>query len=532
MNSFKSLKFSSDSRQALLNGAKILSDAVKVTLGPGGMNVVIEQESGPPLVTKDGVTVARAINLREKYENLGAQIIKDAASRACEVAGDGTTTATVLTYSIFSNLMGVKPNSFANLKRGALHALSSIQAELESSVRKVETRDEIVAVGTISANGESEIGELIAQAFEKVGKDGIIAVEDGKGFNTCLEITDGTEIDRGFISPYFVTDAEKMQAVLANPYVFITNRKISTAKEIIPILEKAYLDKRPLLVVADDVDGEALQSIFVNKTKGIMQVCVIRAPEFGEGRVHALEDLASLVNAKFEPDSLPEAGMKSNYFGTCEKVIIDRTKTIFVKPNSDMERMQTRLSGISSMLENPALTRGEKDFLARRRRRLVGCMAILRVGGATETEMQERRDRVDDALHAVRAALSGGILPGGGTSLYYTSKSIAVPENENIDFKLGFNAVVQACKEPLYWILTNAGLSRNDIAAAFKSTKFNTGFDASTIKWCDDLIANGIIDPHLVIRSSIENSVSAAIMLASVGAAIVADTQEIPEQST
>jgi len=530
MSDFKHLRFGKDSRQSLLAGATILANAVKVTLGPGGMNVVIEQENGPPLVTKDGVTVARSINLRDKYENLGAQIIKDAASRACEVAGDGTTTATVLTHSIFQNLIANDVKSFADLKAGAMEALGEIFFLLDQNKKKISSRDEIIAVGTISANGETHIGNLLAQAFEAVGNDGIITVEDAKGFFTHLETTNGTEIDRGFISPYFVTDSEKMMAVLEKPYIIITNKKISTAKEVIPALEKAHAARRPLLIIADDVDGEALQTIFMNKTKGIMQVCVIRAPEFGEGRVQALEDLAALTGARFEPDRQFET-IQGVDFGTCEKVVISRSKSIFVNPKSNQERMEARIEAIAEALENPAITQGERELLYRRRKRLAGSVAVIRVGGATEAEMQERRDRVDDALHAVKAALDGGILPGGGNALLFASKSISIHATGfTSDFVTGFNAVMNACAIPFKTIMSNAGIASDEIEKIDSRFKFGSGYDVSSMTWCDDLISNGIIDPYLVIRSSIEHSVSAALMLASVGASIVADDSKNLEQ--
>lgn len=527
MNDYRDFKFGDEGRRALLKGARTLADAVKVTLGPGGMNVVIEQVGGPPVVTKDGVTVARAVNLRGKYENLGAQIIKEAASRACEIAGDGTTTATVLTHSLFEAGMRLLSagHSYAEVKRGMTDAVDEVLGSLPTLSRPVETSEDLISVGTISANGERTIGELIAEAYEKVGRDGIIAVEEAKGFNTFLEVTEGTEIDRGYVSPYFVTDTERMTATLENPLILITNKKVSTTKEILPILEKAHSTKRPLLIVADDVEGEALQTLFMNKTKGVLQVCVIRPPEFGDGRVHALEDLAALLSAKFEPEAQLDK-LRLEDLGACKKVVVERTKTVIVSPNCNPERIESRLNAIKELEGNPALTEGERDLLRRRKKRLAGAVAVIRVGGATESEMLERRDRVDDALHAVQAAIEGGIVPGGGTALIHASKSKKPRGNES--YKAGYNAVIDSCSAPLRAIVTNCGLNGDTVVERARRQKPGFGFNAATHRWVN-LIEEGVIDPLKVVRSSLEHAASAATILLSVGAAIVTDDLETDE---
>ena len=527
MSDYKDFKFGEDGRRALLKGARTLSDAVKVTLGPGGMNVVIEQVGGPPVVTKDGVTVARAVNLRGKYENLGAQIIKEAASRACEIAGDGTTTATVLTHALFESGMRLLSagHSYAEVKQGMSTAVSEVLDSLPSLSRPVQTKEDLVSVGTISANGERTIGELLAEAFERVGHDGIITVEEAKGFNTYLEVTEGTEIDRGYISPYFVTDSERMIATLENPLILVTNKKITTTKEILPILEKAHSTSRPILIVADDVEGEALQTLFMNKTKGVLQVCVIRPPEFGEGRVHALEDLAALLNAKFEPEAQLDK-LRIEDMGSCKKVVVSRTKTVIVSPRGNVERIESRMSAIKELETNPALTEGERDLLQRRKKRLAGAVAVIRVGGATESEMLERRDRVDDALHAVQAAIEGGVVPGGGTALIHASKGKKPKGSES--YKAGYNAVLESCSAPLRVIVTNCGLNGDTVVERAKRQKPGFGFNAVTHKWVS-LVDEGVIDPLKVVRSSLEHAASAAIILLSVGAAIVTDETEYNE---
>lgn len=528
MSEYRDFKFGEESRRALLKGARTLSDAVKVTLGPGGMNVVIEQVGGPPIVTKDGVTVARAVNLRGKYENLGAQIIKEAASRACEIAGDGTTTATVLTHSLFEAGMKLLSagHSYAEVKRGMSDSVTEILSSLSDLSRPTETSEDLISVGTISANGERTIGELISEAFDKVGRDGIIAVEESKGFNTYLEVTEGTEIDRGYISPYFVTDTERMIATLDNPLVLVTNRKISTTKELLPVLEKAHSTSRPLLIVADDVEGEALQTLFMNKTKGILQVCVIRPPEFGDGRVHALEDLAALLNAKFEPEAQLDK-LKLDDLGSCKRAVISRAKTVIVSPRGDSARIASRMEAIKGLEGNPALTEGERELLKRRRKRLAGAVAVIRVGGATESEMLERRDRVDDALHAVQAAIEGGIVPGGGTALIHASKGKKPKGSES--YKAGYNAVIDSCSAPLRVIVNNCGLNGDTVVERAKRQKPGFGFNAATHKWVS-LVDEGVIDPLKVVHSSLEHAASAAIILLSVGAAIVTDDSQENEE--
>jgi chaperonin GroEL len=528
MGDFKSLTFGSDAREQLLRGVTILSDAVRVTLGPKGMNVVIEQEGGPPLVTKDGVTVAKSINLRENFANLGCQMVKEAANRACEVAGDGTTTATVLTHAIFSEGMKLASAgySMADVRMGIEAGVASVIESLRESAIPVRDDNDIISVGTVSANGEKDIGELIAEAMRTVGRDGVISVEEARGFSSSLVVTEGTEIDRGYISPYFVNNQEKMTSDLDDAYVLVTNRKFTTMKEILPILEKAHSSSKPLLIVADDVEGEALHGLVMNKTKGVLNVCVIRAPEFGEGRVPALEDLACLLGTKVIIDNdLSKVSLDS--LGRAKKVISSRTKTTFVHTAGKKDDVQARVEAIRSFQENLSLTDGERSFLSRRLSRLAGGVAVIRVGGSTELEVKERKDRVDDALHATRAAVEEGILPGGGVALIHASKRLdTIEKRKSEDFCSGVEVVRQACRYPLRQIALNAGMVPDVVVEKALRQKDGRGLNAATGEWCD-LVSAGVIDPLKVVRSSLEHAASAALMLLSVGAAIVSEEDPI-----
>lgn len=522
MGDFKSLTFGSEAREQLLRGVTVLSDAVRVTLGPKGMNVVIEQEGGPPLVTKDGVTVAKSINLRDNFANLGCQMVKEAASRACEVAGDGTTTATVLTHAMFSEGMRLSSAgySMAEVRSGIEAGVDAVIHSLRTAAIPVRDDNDIVSVGTVSANGEKEIGELIAEAMRTVGRDGVISVEEARGFSSSLVVTEGTEIDRGYISPYFVNNQEKMTSELEDAYVLVTNRKFSAMKEILPVLEKAHSVSKPLLIVADDVEGEALHGLVMNKTKGILNVCVIRAPEFGEGRVPALEDLACLLGTKVVLDGdLSKVPFES--LGRAKKVISSRTKTTFVHTAGKKEDIQARIDAIRSYQENLTLTEGERSFISRRLARMAGGVAVIRVGGSTELEVKERKDRVDDALHATRAAVEEGVLPGGGIALIQASRCLdEIERRQSEDFRSGIEVVRQACRYPLKQIAINAGMVPDVVVEKALRQRGGRGLNAATGEWCD-LVAVGVIDPLKVVRSSLEHAASAALMLLSVGAAIV-----------
>lgn len=533
-NTLKHLEFGRKARDHILDGVATLASAVRVTLGPRGNNVVIEVPGCPPIVTKDGVTVAKAINLRDKYANLGAQIVKEAASRACDVAGDGTTTATVLTHAIFSE--GQKllnaGYSFLEMRQGIEDSIELVLEELEDSAIQIKSREEIINVGTISANGEKEIGELLCQAFDAVGKEGVITVEEAKGYATTLSVTEGAELDRGYISPYFVTDKDKMIADLKDPFVLVTNRKISAMRDLVPLLEKILSSSKPLVIVADDVDGEALQGLVMNKAKGIVNVCVIRAPEFGDGRVPALEDLSTLLGCKLFLGNQDElANITLGELGKCERMIIHRDHAVIVKPTGNKEDVERRISSIKNTIaSNPTLSNDAISSLNRRLARLSGAIAVIRVGGATEMELRERKDRVEDALHATKAALTTGILPGGGSTLAQISKALKILEkNKNESYRAGVKIVRQACLAPINQILENAGVEdKIRVVERLVRESFGQGFDAAKLEWCD-MIERGIIDPTKVVQSSVENSASAALMLLSVGASIVEDTDQFEE---
>ena len=522
----KIVEFDNDARRHLLIGVKTLADAVKVTLGPRGNNVVIEQPGAPPLVTKDGVTVAKSINLKDKFANLGAQIVKEAAGRACDVAGDGTTTATVLTHSIFSEGLKLLSAGFSSLdmRRGIEDSIEVVLSEVKGMGKDVSSDEEIENVGTISANGEREIGRLLTQAIGLVGREGVVTVEEAKGYSTSLAVTEGAEIDRGYISPYFVTDHDKLVCELKEPLVLVTNKKISAMREIVPLLEKVLNTGRSLLVVADDVEGEALQGLVMNKAKGIINICVIRAPEFGESRVPALEDLATLLGCEvFIGGEKELSALDVSALGQCKRVQVNRASTVIVQPAGDKSKVESRIVSLRETLQDPTLDDHRAQVTRRRIARLSGAVAVIRVGGATELEVKERRDRVDDALHATKAAIESGILPGGGTSLAQATRALRrLERSKNESYRAGVEVVRKACLSPIRQILDNAGVTHESIVNRVIKEDLGVGFDASNLEWCN-MYERGIIDPVKVIVSSIEHSVSAGLLLLSVGAAIVED---------
>jgi chaperonin GroEL len=532
-NSLKHLEFGEKARSKILDGVTKLATAVRVTLGPRGNNVVIEVPNQPPIVTKDGVTVAKSINLRNKFSNLGAQIVKEAANRACEVAGDGTTTATVLTHSIFSEGQKLLSAGYSSLelRQGIEDATKLVLASLEENSMKIKSREQLVSVATISANGEREIGELLCQAFDQVGNEGIVTVEEAKGFSTSLHVTEGAELDRGYNSPYFVTDQDKMIVDLKDPMFLVTNRKISAMRELVPLLEKVLSVSKPLVIIADDVDGEALQGLVMNKAKGIVQVCAIRAPEFGEGRIPALEDLSTLLGCKLflgGPEELATISVDS--LGRCERLIAYRNHSVIVKPQGKQEEIQNRIKSIRENLDNPALSQDTISFHNRRLNRLSGAIAVIRVGGATEMELRERRDRVDDALHATKAAIDSGILPGGGSALAQSTKALKqIERGQSEAYRAGVRVLKKACISPIEQILENAGVNPDRIVEKLVREDFGFGYDASTLEWCN-LFERGIIDPTKVVKSSLEHAASAALMLLSVGASIVEDDSQLIEE--
>ena len=530
MNSdFKDLEFDKASRESLLRGAKVLYDAVKVTLGPRGKNVVIERKGGSPLVTKDGVTVAKSINLRDKFANLGVQIIKEAASRSCDVAGDGTTTATVLTYNIFSEGQKFLSAGFSPLemKQGIQDSSKIVLDEISKMSKPVSDQSEIESIGTISANGEKEIGKLLNDAINSVGLSGIIIVEEAKGFETSLSLTEGAEIDRGYLSPYFVTDQGKMTANLENPFVLVTNKKIGTIRQLVPLLEKVLEANRPLLIIADDVEGEALQGLVMNKAKGVLSVCAIKGPEFGDNRVPALEDLATIFGCDlFIGDDNELAKLSLSSLGKCEKAIVHKNKTIIVRPSGSFENVENRAKGLREKLLDPTVDQHMKNVINRRLGRLAGSVAVIRVGGSTESEVLERKDRVDDALHAVKAAIEMGVLPGGGTALAKAAKSLdKFGKGKSDSYLSGVEIIKRACVSPLTHILQNAEIEHSHVIAKIQSSKKPLVYDAANHIFCDPF-KKGIIDPTKVVLSSFEHAVSSGLILLSVGATITDDEKE------
>ena len=518
------LEFHEDARSSLLKGVNKLSEAVSVTMGPGGLNVVIERPGMVPILTKDGVTVAKAVNLPDKMENLGVQLVKEAAQGAADIAGDGTTTATVLANSLFTNglrLINSGHNS-VKLRKGMRIATDLIKKKLKEKAKPISSDEEIEQIGTISANGEKEIGFYISKAMQVVGRDGIITVEEAKGFKTTLDKIEGIRIDRGFISPYFINDKSRNTCILEKPAIILLNRKISSINEILPILEKCHQTNKSILIIADDVEGEALNGLVVNSVKNIIKVCAIRAPEFGQSRIQAMDDLALLINTKvFSSADTIDNSILIDELGSCDKVIISKTETIFMNPAGNKKEIKERSSKLRSNSMLSGVDKNELNLIQRRLNRLSGGIAILRVGGSTEAELRERKDRVEDALYATKAAVNSGILPGGGTALYKAAEMINldVSSHSNSDIEAGIRLVQQACNQPMRQIVSNAGQIPEIILEKLKGTDFAYGYDArEEVK--GDLYELGVIDPALVVLSALEHSVSAADNLLSVACAM------------
>lgn len=523
MNNNKNLLFGSKARNSLMDGVDILANAVKVTMGPAGQNVVIEQLGMPPILTKDGVTVARSINLKKQFQNLGVQIVKEAASRTAETAGDGTTTATVLTQEMISAGLKLLAAGYSGteVRKGMNYATSLVVQDLKDKSIPVSSDKDIINVGTISANGDKKIGELIVEAMEVVGREGVISVEEAKGFETSLDIVDGLKLNRGYVSPYFVTNSDKLVCELDNPLVLLVNKSLTSINEILPLLESIHREQKSLLIVADDVDGEALKALVVNHLKGILKVCVIRSPEFGEARVESLGDLALLLNARVI-SSAEELNEDKSVLGSCKKIEVFRNHSVFMGLSSEEDAVTERVKAVKESMKEHALSKDEKAYLQRRISRLVGGVAVLKIGGSTELEMKEKIDRVDDALHATKAAVEEGILPGGGVALVRSSYVIDNNKSGNNDFDAGMEVVKNACSIPLRQIVTNAGGVSEIILHKILEKSDQTGYDAKNEQYVD-MFASGIIDPLKVVRSSLEHACSAACSLLSVGCAIVED---------
>lgn len=531
-NSNKKMIYGSDVRKEFLAGIDCLANAVKVTLGPKGRNVMIEREGMEPIVTKDGVTVARSINLRDRFKNLAVQTVKEAASRTNDVAGDGTTTATVLAQAIYHEgfkyiEMGLDPMS---IKRGIDAAVTMAVKELKDMAVQISSDDDLLHVAAVSANGDRGIGSLISNAFKKVGRDGVITVEDAKGFDNSLEIVEGTRFDRGFISPYFITNSDKMICELLDAYILLTSSKLSTVKEILPILEKVHKQGKPLLIIADDVEGEVLNMLTANKVRGNLNVCAIRAPGFGAHQIDVLGDLSAILGGSIISTStgniLEKADIQS--LGRCKRIIVTRNSTTLVGGSGSQEIIDSRVSMIHDELNNVTLGDNDKRILTDRLNRLSGGVAIIRVGGSTEVEMRERKDRVEDALNATNAALEEGIIPGGGITLVRVSKRLSAARSKlksgelTIDEIAGFDAVVKACSAPLTQIVKNTGREPSEIMRRAAACKGNMGYDALNGRFID-MVIGGIIDPVKVTRTALENSSSVASMMLTVDTAIVDD---------
>ena len=525
----KEIKFSTDARTRMLAGIDILTDAVRITLGPKGRNVILDKSFGAPRITKDGVTVAKEIELADKFENMGAQMVREVASKTNDEAGDGTTTATVLAHSIVregakSVAAGMNP---MDLKRGVDIAVKTVVEALKKASKTVSTSAEISQVGTISANGDTEVGELIAEAMEKVGNEGVITVEEAKGLETELDVVEGMLFDRGYTSPYFITNAEKMNCEMENPYILIHESKLSGLQPLLPLLEQVVQSGRPLLVIAEDIEGEALATLVVNKLRGGMKVAAVKAPGFGDRRKAMLEDLAVLTSGQVVSEDL---GIKlenvtMDMLGSAKKVIITKEETTVVEGAGKKKEIEGRCHQIRSQIEETS-SDYDKEKLQERLAKLAGGVAVIRVGGATEIEVKERRDRVDDALNSTRAAVEEGVVPGGGAALLYAAKSLDKLNVADADQRVGIDIVRRALQTPLRQIAENAGEDGAVVAGKLLDRKDSThGFDAQKGEYVN-MIKAGIIDPTKVVRTALQDASSVAGLLITTEAMVA----EVPEK--
>ncbi|MDA1269469.1 MAG: chaperonin GroEL [Bacteroidetes bacterium] len=523
----KQLFFNTDARDQLKKGVDALADAVKVTLGPKGRNVIIDKKFGAPTITKDGVTVAKEIELKEPIENMGAQLVKEVASKTADQAGDGTTTATVLTQAIFN--VGIKNVAAGanpmDLKRGIDKAVAAVVAELKANSKPISTSKEIAQVATVSANNDEEIGKMIADAMDKVGKDGVITVEEAKGTETEVKTVEGMQFDRGYLSPYFVTNTEKMEVELDQPYILIYDKKISSMKELLPVLEPVAQSGKPLLIIAEDVDGEALATLVVNKIRGALKVAAVKAPGFGDRRKAMLEDIAVLTGGTVISE---ERGFKlenatTDMLGRAEKINIDKDNTILVNGAGDAGGIKGRIAEIKTQIEKTT-SDYDREKLQERLAKLSGGVAILYIGAATEVEMKEKKDRVDDALHATRAAVQEGVVVGGGVALVRAASALDSLKGANEDQDTGINIVRIAIESPLRTIVSNAGGEPSVVVNKIRDNKGNYGYNARTDKY-EDLFKAGVIDPTKVTRLALENAASIAALLLTTEC-VVADVKE------
>ncbi|WP_323796689.1 chaperonin GroEL [Nisaea sp.] len=512
----KEVKFGTDARTRLLAGVDVLANAVKVTLGPKGRNVVLDKSFGAPRISKDGVTVAKEIELSDKFENMGAQMVREVASKANDIAGDGTTTATVLAQAIVREgskavAAGMNP---MDLKRGIDLAIEAVVADIEKRAKKISTTDEVAQVGTISANGEVEIGAMIAKAMEKVGNEGVITVEEAKSLHTELDVVEGMQFDRGYLSPYFVTNADKMTCELESPYILLHEKKLSNLQAMLPVLEQVVQSSRPLLIIAEDVEGEALATLVVNKLRGGLKVAAVKAPGFGDRRKAMLEDIAILTGGTVVSEDLgiQLENVSLEMLGTAKRVQITKDETTVVDGAGEKTDIEARCNQIRAQVEETS-SDYDREKLQERLAKLAGGVAVIRVGGATEIEVKERKDRVDDAMHATRAAVEEGIVPGGGTALLYAVKALASLKTDNEDQKIGINIVRKAIQVPARQIADNAGEDGAVIVGKMMESKDSDwGFDAQKGEFTN-LVKAGIIDPAKVVRSALQNAGSVAGLL-------------------
>ena len=518
----KNINYNVEARDALKRGVDKLANAVKVTLGPRGRNVVIEKSYGAPMVTKDVVTVAKEIELEDKVENMGAQMVREVASKTSDNAGDGTTTATVLAQAIVT--AGLKNvTAGANpmeIKRGIEKAVGAIVAELKTISRDIDSRNEIAQVGTISANNDEAIGNLIADAMEKVGKDGVITVEEAKGTETYLDTVEGMQFDRGYLSPYFVTNSENMTTEMDNPFILIYDKKVSSMKDLLPVLEKVIQTGRPLLIIAEDVEGEALATLVVNKLRGTLKIAAVKAPGFGDRRKAMLEDIAILTGGTVISE---ERGYKLenatlDYLGQAARITIDKDNTVLVDGKGKADDIKARVNQIKAQIENTT-SDYDREKLQERLAKLSGGVAVLYIGAASEVEMKEKKDRVDDALHATRAAVEEGIVPGGGVALLRTAHVLDTLKADTADEKVGFDIIRRAIEAPLRIIAANAGVEGSIVVQKVKEGTGNFGYNARTEVY-EDLVKAGVIDPTKVTRTALENAASVAGLLLTTEAVV------------
>ncbi|RWH73195.1 MAG: chaperonin GroEL [Mesorhizobium sp.] len=519
----KEVKFHTEAREKMLRGVNILADAVRVTLGPKGRNVVLDKSFGAPRITKDGVTVAKEIELEDKFENMGAQMVREVASKTSDVAGDGTTTATVLAQSIV--LEGAKAVAAGmnpmDLKRGIDKAVDAIVAELKANARKVTRNDEIAQVGAISANGDAEIGRFLAEAMEKVGNEGVITVEEAKTAETELEVVEGMQFDRGYLSPYFITNQDKMRVELDEPYLLIHEKKLSNLQAMLPVLEAAVQSGKPLLIIAEDVEGEALATLVVNKLRGGLKVAAVKAPGFGDRRKAMLEDIAILTGgtAISEDLGIKLENVTLEMLGRAKKVVIEKENTTIVDGAGRKDEIQGRITQIKAQIEETT-SDYDREKLQERLAKLAGGVAVIRVGGSTEVEVKERKDRVDDAMHATRAAVEEGILPGGGVALLRAAKALDNVPVDNPDQKTGVEIVRRAIEQPVRQIAENAGAEGSIIVGKLREkTEFGYGWNAQTNEF-GDLYAQGVIDPAKVVRAALQDAASVAGLLVTTEAMV------------